>query len=58
MWWLLILVVIVLALAVVALLTERRRSAIGGDAREDRFKNPNRTKSGMEKYGEHGGMNG
>ena len=58
MWWLLILILIVLALAVVALLTERRRSAVGGDAREDRFKNPNRNKSGMEKYGEHGSTNG
>ena len=58
MWWLLILILIVLALAVVALLTERRRNAMGGDAREDRFENPNRVKSGTEKMGEHGSPGG
>ena len=49
MWWLLILILIVVAVAMVAVVMERRRTTIGPDAREDRFKNPSRAPSWRDK---------
>lgn len=55
MMWILGLTVIFLIVAVTALVTERRRSSLGGDAREDRFVNPTRDryKSLADKEQEH-----
>lgn len=60
MWWLLVLVTLVGVVAVVALVTERRRRGLGGDAREDRFREPgrDRPRRWADKYGEHGGTGG
>src|SRR4051794_32433692 len=54
MWWFLI--VLVAVVAAVAVVMERRRSRIGPDARNDRFKNPSRTPSWRDK--DHGDPQG
>jgi hypothetical protein len=55
MLWILGLAVIFALVAVAAVVTERRRSSLGGDAREDRFINPTRDryKSLADKEQEH-----
>lgn len=55
MLWILGLAVIFVLVAVAAVVTERRRSSLGGDAREDRFMHPTRDryKSLADKEQEH-----
>lgn len=56
MWWIIGLALIFVAVTLAAVITERRRHALGNDAREDRFTNPNRDryKTQADKEQQHG----